>query len=127
MIKIDMNLAFITYAANIIITSWLSITCIFLPRSAVKTIFSNSIDYSDAIRLVGCLWASILVLSVIGLFYPAQMALIFLFQAIYKTLWIVFVALPNSSAGKTYPRPMALFFLVWILIAPFAYITALSS
>lgn len=121
-----MNVVLFTYVANVIITSWLSISCIFFPRSAVKTIFSNSIEYSEAIRLVGCLWASILVLSLVGIFYPAPMALIFLVQALYKSLWILCVAIPDYIHHRNFPQPMALFFLAWMVLAPLAYVSAIN-
>jgi len=72
------------YIANIIVAGWISITSLFFPKTAVQTVFTNAFQYSEAIRLVGALWFAIFVLSIIGLFYPKQMSLVFVFQLIYK-------------------------------------------
>ncbi|MEM6865557.1 MAG: hypothetical protein AAF575_10245, partial [Bacteroidota bacterium] len=70
-------------------------------------------------RLVGCLWGAIFILSVLGLFYPKKMALVLLFQLIYKGSWLVFVALPAILEKKPYPSGMAAFFVVWCAVLPF--------
>lgn len=122
-----MNFSLIIYIANIIIISWISISAIFFPRSAIRTVFSNSYEYSETVQLVGCMWASILIISLIGLWYPSEMAIIFVFQALYKSLWLVFVALPAYWNRKPFPKPMAIFFLIWALVTPFAYISTLVT
>jgi hypothetical protein len=50
----------IIYIANIIVAGWISITSLFFPRTALTTVFSNALAYSEAIRLVGALWLAIL-------------------------------------------------------------------
>ena len=70
----------IVYAANILVAGWISITSLFAPKRAVSSVFQNTVTYSEAIRLVGCLWGAIFILSVLGLFYPKKMALVLLFQ-----------------------------------------------
>lgn len=109
----------LVYLANIIVAGWISITSLFFPKAAVRTIFANSVAYSEAIRLVGTLWGAIFILSILGLFFPKKMALVLFFQLIYKGSWLAFVALPALLAKKPYPTQMALFFLVWCLVLPF--------
>ncbi|MEM9869238.1 MAG: hypothetical protein AAF765_16195, partial [Bacteroidota bacterium] len=65
------------------------------------------------------LWGAIFILSVLGLFYPKKMALVLLFQLIYKGSWLVFVALPAILEKKPYPSGMASFFVVWCAVLPF--------
>lgn len=110
---------YLVYLANIIVAGWISITCLFYPKTAQITIFSGAFTYSEAIRLVGALWGAIFILSFLGLFYPQQMRLIFLFQFIYKSLWLLFAALPAILNHQSYPKGMAIFFLIWILLLPF--------
>lgn len=109
----------IMYILNIIVAGWISITSLFYPKRAVYTVFENSIQYSESIRLVGALWLSIAIISILGLFYPKQMQLIFLVQLIYKSTWILVVAAPALVQGSNFPKGMALTFLVWIIILPF--------
>ena len=107
------------YFANILVAGWISITSLFFPKTAVRSIFSDSVVYSEVIRLVGSLWGAIFILSILGLFYPKKMALVLLFQLIYKGSWLLFVALPAILEKKPYPSGMAVFFLIWCVVLPF--------
>jgi hypothetical protein len=114
-----MSLIKLMYFANIIVAGWISITSLFFPKTAQITVFSNAFTYSEAIRLVGALWGAIFILSVLGLFFPQKMNLVFLFQLIYKPSWLVFAALPASLKNEPYPKGMALCFIVWVVLLPF--------
>ncbi|MEM8509454.1 MAG: hypothetical protein AAF717_16605 [Bacteroidota bacterium] len=107
------------YLANIVVAGSISITSLFYPKTAQKTVFTEALDYSEAIRLVGALWFAIFLLSIVGLFYPKQMSLVFVFQLIYKSSWLFFVALPAQLNNQPYPKSMAVFFLVWVILLPF--------
>ena len=107
------------YIANIVVAGWISISSLFFPKTAHATVFGNDVAYSEAIRLVGALWGAIFILSVLGLFFPRQMRLVLLFQLIYKSLWLLFAALPATLNNQPYPKGMAVFFVVWVLILPF--------
>jgi hypothetical protein len=109
----------IIYAANIIVAGWISLTSLFFPKTAQATIFSNDVAYSEVIRLVGALWGAIFLLSVLGMWLPEQMSLVLLFQLIYKASWLLVVALPAIMRSEPYPKGMALFFLIWVLVLPF--------
>ncbi len=109
----------VVYLANIIVAGWISITSLFFPKKAVITVFSNTYQYSEVIRLVGALWGAIFILSLLGMFYPKKMVLVLVFQFIYKGSWLVFVALPAILQKKLYPSGMALFFVIWCLVLPF--------
>ncbi|MEM1337345.1 MAG: hypothetical protein AAF634_10335 [Bacteroidota bacterium] len=109
----------VMYLANIVVAGSISITSLFYPKTAQKTVFTEALDYSEAIRLVGALWFAIFLLSIVGLFYPKQMSLVFVFQLIYKSSWLFFVALPAQLNNQPYPKSMAVFFLVWVILLPF--------
>jgi len=120
MLKIEIVLALkIVYCANILVAGWISLTCLFQPEIAVKTVFSDALQYSESIRLVGALWLGIFILSILGLLWPQKMSLILLFQLIYKGSWLLLVALPVVLQHNPYPKVMALFFLIWVIILPF--------
>jgi hypothetical protein len=109
----------IVYIANILVAGWISITSLFFPKTAQITVFSDTFAYSEAIRLVGALWGAIFILSILGLFFPQKMQLVLLFQLIYKSSWLVFAALPALLKNEPYPKGMAIFFVIWVIILPF--------
>lgn len=109
----------LVYIANILVAGWISISSLFFPKSALASVFQNSFAYSEAIRLVGALWGAIAVLSIAGLFFPQRMSVVLLFQLIYKSAWLLVVALPAVINGNSYPRAMAAFFVVWVILLPF--------
>ena len=107
------------YAANILVAGWVSISSLFFPKIAQSTVFAGNIEYSEAIRLVGALWFAIFLLSILGMFFPKQMSLVLFFQLIYKFSWLIVVALPALLSNQPFPRQMAVFFIVWVIILPF--------
>jgi hypothetical protein len=109
----------VMYAANILVAGWIGITSLFSPKLSAQTIFSNAYENTEVIRLVGCLWLAIAILSVGGLFRPIVFSPVLLLQLIYKGSWLLVVALPAIQNNKAYPYSMALFFLVWVLLLPF--------
>jgi len=109
----------IIYLANIFVAGWISITSLFFPKQALVTVFQSAVAYSEAIRLVGALWGAIFLLSILGLVYPERMSVVLLFQLIYKGAWLLVVALPALVNDQPFPRGMAGFFLVWVVVLPF--------
>jgi hypothetical protein len=109
----------LVYLANIIVAGYIGVTSLFYPKLSSATIFQNSYQTTDMIRLVGCLWLAIAVLSVCGLWRPLTFSPVFLLQLIYKGSWLLIVAVPALRNNQAYPSGMAIFFLVWVLILPF--------
>jgi hypothetical protein len=109
----------IIYIANIIVAGWISITSMSSPRRAAETVFQNSYQPTEVMKLVGCLWLAITVLSLLGLWRPVAFSPILLIQLIYKGTWLLIVALPAIKNNQSYPSGMALFFLIWVLVLPF--------
>ncbi len=109
----------IIYIANIIVAGWISITSVFNPNKAALTVFQNAYQPTELIRLVGCLWLAIAIISVLGLWRPISFSPILLVQLIYKGTWLLVVAVPAIKNNQAYPSGMALFFLIWVLVLPF--------
>lgn len=107
------------YLANILVAGWISITSLLFPKTAYHSIFTSAFEFSESFRLVGALWFAIFIISLLGLFYPKEMSLIFLFQLIYKSTWLIVAAIPAILNSTPYPKSMALFFLAWVIILPF--------
>ena len=110
----------IVYLANIVVAGWIS-SSLFFPARAQQTVFEGAVAYSEVIRLVGALWGAIFILSILGLFYPQEMRLVLLFQLIYTSTWLLAVALPAHWQGTAYPKGMASFFVIWVLVLPFVF------
>lgn len=109
----------IIYIANILVAGWIGITSLFSPKLAAATIFQNAYTTTEVIRLVGCLWLAIAVLSVFGLWRPLLFSPVLLLQLIYKASWLLVVAIPAIKNNQPYPSGMAVFFLIWVLALPF--------
>jgi hypothetical protein len=109
----------LVYIANIIVAGWIGITSLFFPKISSATIFQNAYQTTDIIRLVGCLWLAIAILSVLGLWRPLTFSPVLLLQLIYKGSWLLIVAIPAIKNNQPYPSGMATFFLVWVLVLPF--------
>ena len=109
----------LVYIANILVAGWISISSLFFPKTALNTVFQNSVAYSEVIRLVGALWGAIAILSIFGLFHPQRMSVVLLLQLIYKGGWLLVVAIPAILGNNDYPKAMAIFFLIWVVVLPF--------
>ncbi|MBN8577499.1 MAG: hypothetical protein J0L66_11190 [Cytophagales bacterium] len=109
----------IVYIANIIVAGYIGVTSLFSSKFSSAIIFQNSYQTTDVIRLVGCLWLAIAVLSVCGLWRPLTFSPVLLLQFFYKGTWLLVVAVPAIKNNQAYPSGMAIFFLVWVLILPF--------
>ncbi len=109
----------IIYILNIIVAGQIAISAISNPKTAAMTIFGNAYQPTEVIKLVGCLWLGIAILSILGLFKPIIFSPVLLIQLIYKGTWLLVVALPAIRNNEPYPKTMAIFFLVWIIILPF--------
>ena len=114
-----MLLAKLMFLANVLLAGWISFNCMFAPLKAKTVVFEDAFQYSESIRLVGCLWFGIFLLSFFGLFFTEKMNLVFLFQFIYKSSWLLLVALPAIRSANDFPKGMATCFLIWVIILPF--------
>lgn len=110
---------YVIYIANCIVAGWIGITATFFPKTAAVTVFQNTYVTTEVMRLVGCLWLAIVVLSLLGLYRPLAFSPVLVLQLIYKGTWLLVVALPAIKAQQAYPMGMAGFFLVWVLVLPF--------
>lgn len=114
-----MSSLIIVYAANIILVSWVSITSLFFPKIAKQIVFANAYNDPKLLKLVGSLYISIFLLSLLGLFFPLKMSVILLYQLIYKFVWIVAAGLPAMFKNYPYPKLMAVIFVIYLIVLPF--------
>ena len=114
-----MELIRLTYLANVLVAGSIGISCLFFPGVAARTVFQQAYPPSDTMRLVGCLWLAIALLSGLGWWRPVPWAAVLVLQLVYKSTWLLVVAGPAIRAGRAYPCGMAVFFLVWVMVLPF--------
>ena len=108
----------IVYAANILVAGWVGVSCLFFPKTAAQSVFSGVYSNQPAFQLIGALWLAIALCSLAGLFRPMDFAPVLAIQLVYKSLWLLVVALPSIMNSSNYPKPLALFFLIWVLVLP---------
>lgn len=109
----------IIYVLNILVAGQIAISAITNPSKAAITTFGNAYPSTEVVRLVGCFWLAIALLSVLGLWKPITFSTVLLVQLIYKGTWLLVVALPAIRHEQPYPTTMAWFFLVWVSVLPF--------
>ena len=108
----------IIYGANILVAGWVGLQTFFWPTAASNTVFSGVYAPTAVSKIVGALWLGIALLSVAGLWRPITFSPVLGLQLFYKGLWLLLVAAPAMIQGQPFPRPMALFFLIWVLVLP---------
>ena len=110
------------YTGNVLVAGTVGALSLFAPKQAVRYVFGGTTSPSVEMRVVGSLWLAIAALSLAGLVRPHELSPVFLLQLIYKGLWLLVVALPAVVTGRTRSLPigMAVFFLVWVVLMPFA-------
>jgi hypothetical protein len=69
-------------------------------------------------------WAALSALSVLGLRYPLRMLPLLLLQLLYKSLWVMAVALPLWSAFRSIEltKVMAYGAIVDLIVIPWSYV-----
>lgn len=109
----------LVYAANVLVAGWIGVSSLFYPQYAHRSVFSGVYSASELTQLVGSLWLGIAVLSLAGLYWPANFVPVLVLQLFYKSCWLGFVAWPAHQKQKPYPKAMTYFFIVWIICLPF--------
>lgn len=109
----------IIYVLNILVAGQIALSAMFQPQKAALGTFGNAYPATDVMRLVGCLWLGITVLSLLGLWKPITFSPVLLLQLVYKGAWLLVVALPALKSNQALPVGMAWFFVVWVLVLPF--------
>ncbi len=79
----------IVYILNIIVAGQIAISALSNPKNSALTTFGNAYQPTEVIRLVGCLWLAIAVLSILGLWKPVTFSPVLLLQVIYKGTWLL--------------------------------------
>jgi hypothetical protein len=118
------RLLWLAYGFNILIL--IPVCYNMLVGSGVTRVFEGRVAESAGLRLmVGSLWLSILVASVLGLLFPALFAPVLPIQVFYKSVWLLTFVLPLLRSGKPVPVGISLVFLVIVLSYPVIFWAAM--
>lgn len=115
-----MQLSQIVLVANVLVAGTIAVVSLSSATWASRTIYENQYMPHPTMQLVGALWLAIALLSVVALFKPQPFAVVMGLQLIYKAAWLLLVAMPAILRHEPYPKSMALFFVVWVLVLPWA-------
>lgn len=121
------------YVYNIVGAGVVGLIILLAPNFAAQHVFADTMIPSIAMSILGSIWLAVGVLSIFGLFYPLQFSLMFLIQLIYKSVWLLFIALPAFFAAneRSIPLVMTILFIFWVvglpLAIPFHYLFNLQS
>ena len=71
-------------------------------------------------------WAALSALSGLGLRYPLRMLPLLLLQLVYKSIWLIAVALPLLSAGRSagFAEAMVIGVVLDLIAIPWPYVLA---
>lgn len=90
---------------------------------------SAPLDPLDAVAFG--FWGALALLAMIGLRYPLQMVPLIMVQLVYKTIWLLAVALPLWRAGAPFDaetadftRAMAIGVAIDLIVMPWGYVFA---
>ena len=88
-----------------------------------KQFFKESQGYTS--RILGAIWLTIAVCSLLGIFYPLTFLPVLFMQIIYKSIWLLHSGFKILMSRKTSPDFIGVFsvfvFIIvfWILFLPF--------
>lgn len=102
------------YSLNIFAAGVPGLLVLFGPESFLSSVPQDRLYFG----VLGSIWLTIGILSVLGLRYPLRFAVIFVVQIVYKVVWLGTVLLPLAIAGglRADAVPLVIFFLLAIVI-----------
>jgi hypothetical protein len=120
-----MNALQIPYAANLAILLPIAVPTILRSHCTDQGCFPESPGWRV---LVGSLWTAIMILSALGLHEPVRFSPVLLLQLIYKSLWLLFYALPMARRGEWRAIPAGIttsfvaIVFAWPWLIPWSYL-----
>ena len=113
----------IMYVGNVIVAGIISVLSLFNQELSQKTVWGNAGELGQAMYVTGSQWLAIAIISLCGLFInEVAFSVVFLHQLIYKGTYLLVSVLPNilKKDYDSIPVEMSCFFLVWVILLPFA-------
>ena len=69
-----------------------------------------------------CLYAAMSMLAVLGIRYPLKMLPLLFHQMLYKTLWVIAIAIPTWPAMLGGAKAMAIGIVIDLIVIPWPYV-----
>ena len=118
----------VMYAVAVVGAGCVGIITLLAPKLASQYVFANATQVDAYLRILGALWIALGISAVLGFFSPLKFSTVLLIQLIYKSIWVLFVAIPLLFSGNREPGLIFLLvlFTVWIIAllftVPFHYL-----
>ena len=118
----------VMYLIAIVGAGAVGLTMLLAPRLASQYVFVGATQVDNYLRILAALWLTLGITSVLGLFQPIKFSVIFLIQLIYKSTWLIGVAIPSIVRGHREPGLLFLtmLFALWVVgllfAVPFQYL-----
>jgi hypothetical protein len=119
--KVRMGLLKGLYVFTIVVAGFFGLGMLAMPETA-KAWFSMPTDNPMIYGVAGSVFLTFALVSILGFRSPLKFVPVLLMQLVYKTIWVVFVALP-ALVNNTFPNwaymtlGIFLVFIIWDLIA----------
>lgn len=97
---------------------------VMLGLSVWPVLFTHEGAWDPVKGVAFAFWAALSVLSGLGIRYPLQMVPLLLLQLVYKSVWLIAVALPQWSAIRSaeLTSTMAIGIVVDLVVIPWPYV-----
>ncbi|MFM7468282.1 MAG: hypothetical protein ACKO37_02130 [Vampirovibrionales bacterium] len=112
------------YLANVLVAGFVGISTLWFPSFSAVHVLQGCSDANPpytSLRIVGALWCSIALISLLGVWLnPFTYSVVLLVQLLYKGGWLLVVALPRylKREGESLPLGMTIFFILWVIVLP---------
>lgn len=116
----------VMFGAAIVGAGVVGMVTVFAPTLASRFIFLGDTDVDHYLQILGAFWLTIGLLAILGLSNPAVYWPILLLQLIYKSVWLLLIAIPMILRGNHDPGLILLtaLFSLWVILlawlVPFA-------
>jgi len=99
---------------------------VFVGLSAWPALINHVGEWDPVRGAAFSFWAALSLLSVLGLRYPLRMLPLLLLQLLYKSIWLIAVALPLWSAGRStgLANIFVAGFVADLIVIPWSYVLA---
>ena len=122
--EIDASLALmrVMFGVAVVGAGIVGLTTLFAPRLAAQYVFAGSVEVGPYLRILGALWLALGTAAAFGLADPVKFSPILFVQFVYKSAWMLAVAVPAIVGGNRDPGLLFLagLFAVWAVVLAFA-------
>lgn len=90
----------IIFAVAIVGAGIVGLTTVAVPKIASQYIFANTTNVDTYLRILGAWWMALGCCAALGFFFPLKFSPVLLIQLLYKSIWLLLVAVPLLVKGN---------------------------